>query len=76
VKNALPWILLGALVVHAGAHCAIAATFATKRDWRRAALAFVLPPLAPVWGWRSGMRTLVYAWTVALAAYAIGVAAA
>lgn len=76
LKVVLPWLLLLALVTHAGAHVAIAARFAIARDWRRAAFALFLPPLAPVWGWRAGMRALVYAWTGALAVYALGVAAA
>jgi len=76
VKLALPWLLLLALVTHTGAHLAIALRFAAGRRWRRALLALVLPPLAPVWGWRAGMRAPVYAWTGALAVYALGVAAA
>jgi hypothetical protein len=76
VRLALPWILLAALVAYAGAHVTIAAGFARQRDWRRAAVAFLLPPLAPVWGWRAGMRAPVYVWTGALAVYALGVAAA
>ena len=76
MKQVLPWLLLLALLTHAGAHVAIAVRFATAHEWRRALLALFLPPLAPVWGWRAGMRALVYAWTGALAVYALGVAAA
>ncbi|HVH41708.1 MAG TPA: hypothetical protein VM925_05175 [Labilithrix sp.] len=73
---ALSWLLLAALASHAGAHITIAAFFARQRDWRRALLALLLPPLAPVWGWRAGMRAPVFVWTGALAIYALGVAAA
>ena len=76
LKLALPWLLLLALLVHASAHVAIAVRLAVARQWRRAALALFFPPLAPVWGWRAGLRALVYAWTGALAVYALGVAAA
>lgn len=72
----LPWLLLAALLAHVGAHFAIAAGFARTRKWRRAMLALFIPPLAPIWGWRAGMRAPVYAWTGALAVYAMGVAAA
>lgn len=72
----LPWLLLLALVTHVGAHVAIAVRFASAREWRQASLAFLVPPLAPVWGWRAGMRALVYAWMGALAVYAIGIAVA
>ena len=76
VRSVLPWLLLLALVTHAAAHVAIAVRLAIAREWRCAALALFVPPLAPVWGWRAGMRALVYAWTGALAVYALGVAAA
>jgi hypothetical protein len=76
VKLLLPWLLLSALLLHAGAHVTITLGFARKGDWRRAVQAFLLPPLAPVWGWRAGRRNAVYAWTGALAVYALGVAVA
>ncbi len=70
----LAWMLLAALLAHLGAHITIVARFALARSFGRAALAFFLPPLAPLWGWRDGMRAPVYAWTGALALYALGVA--
>lgn len=76
MSAALPWILLLALAVHAGAHLAIAVRLARAGELDRAALAFFLPPLAPVWGWRAGMRASVAVWTGALVAYALGVALA
>jgi hypothetical protein len=51
--------LLGALIMH--------------RPRYRAAVALVLPPLAPYWGWRAGFRTRAYAWATALLLYAVGV---
>jgi hypothetical protein len=66
------------LATHVGAHVAIAFGLARAepRAWMRAVLALLIPPLAPVWGWRAGMRARVYTWAVALALYALGVAAA
>ena len=74
MRGALGWLLALALVVHLGAHVAIAIGLARDRRVARAALAFLLPPLAPLWGWREGMRRRVLAWAGALACYAIGVA--
>lgn len=76
MKLALPWILLAALITHAGAHCAIAIAIARKHDWRRALAALFLPPLAVLWAWHAEMRTLVYLWGTALAVFALGVAVA
>jgi hypothetical protein len=73
---ALPWALLAALFVHCGAHLVIAAAFVRRREWKHALLAFFVPPLAPWWGWRAGMRRQVYVWSAALAVYALGVAVA
>jgi hypothetical protein len=71
----LSWLLAIALLVHASAHVAIAAGLArSPGPWWRGPIALVVPPLAPVWGWRGGMRARVYAWTGALALYALGVA--
>ena len=71
MRSALPYALLVALVAHFAAHVAIVSGLASKRAWMRAALAFVVPPLAPWWGWEAGMRRRVIAWGAALAAYAI-----
>lgn len=76
MRAVLPWILAAALLVHAAAHVAIAARLARRREWRKAVLGFLLPPLAPVWAWRAGMRMLARAWAGALAIYAAGVALA
>jgi hypothetical protein len=76
VKLALSWVLLVALVIHVGAHVAIAIGLLQKRAWVRAIIALFVPPLAPVWGWREGMRVRVYTWAAALATYAIAVTVA
>lgn len=38
----------------------------------RGALALVVPVLAPVWGWREGLRWRVLVWGVAAAVYVAG----
>jgi hypothetical protein len=76
VSTALPWVLLFALATHVVAHVTIVVRFARAGERRRAVTAFLLPPLAPLWAWRAGMRATVAAWTGGLAIYALGVAAA
>ena len=71
MRAAIGWILLVMLVAHFGAHVSIAFGFARTRQWRRAAIALWIAPLAPVWAWRAGMRTRAYVWTGALGAYAL-----
>lgn len=63
-----------ALIAIAGAHGALLVRLALHKPRWRALIAFAVPPLAPYWGWRQGMRTLVYVWGAALALYTFGVA--
>lgn len=63
-------------VVEAGAK-ALEKGKASKVAWKRAAIALVLPPLAPYWGWRAGtpaLRRCAIAWAGSLGAYALAVA--
>jgi hypothetical protein len=76
LSQVVPYVLALALVVHAGAHVALAVALAKVEGVLRGALALVIPPLAPLWGWRRGMRRRVYVWAGALALYALGVAVA
>jgi hypothetical protein len=76
VSALLPWLLSASLAGHVGAHLAIAVGLASTRAWARAALALLVPPLAPYWGWQLGMRRRVAVWAVSLALYALGVAIA
>jgi hypothetical protein len=76
VKPALGWVLFVVLLAHVAAHVLLAVGLNKQTSWRRAVVAFVLPPLAPLWGWRAGMRRPVYVWAATLVAYAIGVAIA
>jgi cell shape-determining protein MreD len=64
---------LAALIV---AHIALVIGLAQlqPRVWWRPLLAILLPPLAPYWGTRHGLRLRTYAWLAAIALYALGVA--
>jgi hypothetical protein len=66
-------LLVIALAVLFGAHVAIAAGLARRRAWGKAALALVVAPLAPWWGWREGMRARAVVWLAAVGAYGLGV---
>jgi hypothetical protein len=63
-----------ALVVFVVAHVALVVGLARRDPWWRAIAAIAVPPLAPWWGWRAGMRARTLVWGTALVAYAIGVA--
>jgi hypothetical protein len=79
LKAVLPWALLLSLLVHFGAHCVLVVRIARtggRAGILRAALAFFVSPLAPLWGWAAGMRRTTMVWCIALAAYAVGVAIA
>ena len=63
-----------ALTIWLGAHAWLAGSLLRRRQWGRAVLVVVLPPLAPWWGWRAGLRLPTVTWGAALALYAVGVA--
>jgi hypothetical protein len=63
-------IVLGAFVAAHGVLVAGLARGSGTR--RRALLALIVPPLAPWWGYRAGMRLRALAWAAALALYAFG----
>jgi hypothetical protein len=70
------WCLASALTVFAAAHVALVAGLARRRAWGRAVVALLVPPLAPWWGYRAGLRVATIAWCAALALYAVGVVVA
>jgi hypothetical protein len=53
------------------AHLALVALLVRRMRIWRAALALIVPPLAPWWAWAKGMRWPVYAWLGAIGAYAV-----
>ncbi len=66
-------IVLGlSLVVEIAAHLGLLVGIAKgdSRRWR-AVVAFLIPPLAPYWGWQLGLTRRTYAWLGALAVYAL-----
>lgn len=70
--------LVASLVALVAAHVALVVGLARLRPhvWWRTALSIVLPPLAPYWGFRHGLRVRTFAWLAAIAVYALGVAIA
>lgn len=72
MKTFLTIVIGLALLVELGAHLWLLVGIAKEdpRRWR-AAVAFLVPPLAPYWGWQLGMTRRTYAWLGALAVYAI-----
>ena len=64
----VPALLLGAFVT---THVALSAFVALASPRWRGLLAFVVPPLAPYWGWRANRRRLAALWIAAFAGYAI-----
>jgi hypothetical protein len=62
------------LAVFVAAHAVLVAGLARSRAWGRAVVALVVPPLAPWWGYRAGLRIPTFVWCTALALYAAGVA--
>ncbi|MGO9834597.1 MAG: hypothetical protein ACLP1X_10300 [Polyangiaceae bacterium] len=65
-------LLAVALAVFVGAHFSLVAGLNGKRSWKAALAALVVPPLAPWWGWRDGIRRRATVWLAALGVYALG----
>ena len=53
------------------AHVAIATGLALRHPRSRGFVALVVPPLAPYWAFKSGMRARATAWLVAVVAYGL-----
>jgi hypothetical protein len=68
--------LIGAFATLVTAHVTLALGLARRRPRWRAPVAFVVPPLAPYWGWAGGMRVRATIWFVAVVVYAIALALA
>ena len=69
----LTTLLAGSLLVYIGAHVALCVGLLRGPSRWRALLALAIPPLAPLWGWKAGMRARAIAWTAAVGLYALGV---
>ncbi|HEX7664135.1 MAG TPA: hypothetical protein VF407_06490 [Polyangiaceae bacterium] len=57
------------------AHVGLVAQIARAKRLVRAALALVVPPLAPFWGFELGFRRIAQAWLAALIAYVVALTA-
>ena len=53
------------------AHASIVAALATRSPKWRAAVALVVPPLAPYWAWREKLRGRTITWIASAIVYAI-----
>ena len=73
MSRAAPVLLLAGVVTLVAAHVAIVVALARAGAWSRAALALVIPPLAPWWAWERGWRPRAIAWAAGIALYAAGV---
>jgi hypothetical protein len=58
-----------ALLALAIAHVALVVGLARKGAYARALAALVVPPFAPFWGWRAGLRRATRVWLAALVLY-------
>ncbi len=63
------------LFVTAQVRLVLVLTFTDRPRWRGLA-AFLVPPLAPFYGWKAGRKINAVAWVLALALYVTGVIAA
>jgi hypothetical protein len=70
------WCIAAALAVFVAAHVVLAAGLARRGGHVRAVVAFLVPPLAPWWGYRAGLRIATIVWCAALAVYTLGIVVA
>ena len=63
--------LVGAFAVLVTAHVTLALGLCRRTPRWRAPVAFVVVPLAPAWGWRTGMRARSAIWVAAAVVYAV-----
>jgi hypothetical protein len=72
--NVIAALVATDLAVFAGAHVTLLGSLALRAPRYRAIVALVVPPLAPYWAWRDGLKVRVYVWAATLTVYGIGVA--
>jgi hypothetical protein len=75
VDTAIVTLLVGSFATLVTVHLALAVGLVRRRPHWRGAAALVVPPLAPYWGFRVGMRKRVIVWLAALSLYAVSLAA-
>jgi hypothetical protein len=69
-------LVLCAFATLVTAHVTLALGLARRLPRWRAPVAFVVPPLAPWWGWQSRMRIRSGVWIASAVVYAIALAIA
>jgi hypothetical protein len=69
----MAWCLATVLAVFVAAHGVLVVGLARRHVLAKAVVALLVPPLAPWWGFRAGMRVATVAWCAALALYTVGV---
>ena len=68
--------LVGSFALLVSVHLTLAVGLVWRRRYWRGALALLLPPLAPYWGFAEGMRVRSVAWLSALGLYVASLVAA
>jgi len=71
MRQTLGFVLALALITFAGAHLSIVVALLRRKEWKSAALSFVLPPLGLVAALDRGMRRTAIAWIGSFLLYAI-----
>jgi energy-converting hydrogenase Eha subunit B len=66
VDLALMFGLAASLGLLLASHVALSVGLARQGPWQRALLAFVLPPLAPLWGYSGKLHARSLLWIIAL----------
>jgi hypothetical protein len=80
VRGYVDFVLLGLLVfafgLHMVAHVMLVIGLLVRKPWWRGLLAFVVPPLAPFWGYEARLRGPVALWIGSLVVYVASLTAA
>jgi len=71
----LIFVLSSSFGLLVSAHVALVVGLSLRAPRWRGALALVVPPLAPYWGWEAKMRVRAALWALGLAVYAMSLTA-
>jgi hypothetical protein len=74
MTQAVAIVIAVSLVVFVAAHVSLLVSLLGRPSRVRGLVALVVPPLAPYWGWREGLKLRVYVWATTLTLYTAGVA--
>jgi len=80
VREYVDFVLLGlisgALGLHVVSHVMLVMGLLRRRPWWRGLVAFVMPPLAPFWGYEARLYGAVALWVISLVIYVASLTAA